>query len=272
MAKPGPKPAYRIVTAYGYVALYEPDHPDAWKSGRVLEHRLVMEKHLGRRLKKKEHVHHIDGNRENNDPSNLKLISPEEHTKLHKREESPLKHLWEMSVEKLQDLYDTSSSIRAIAGKYSCDPSSLRYLLRTRGVSLRHPRSSRNSHAARRNFEEMSTDEIQSLYDKNGMAKIGEEHGISAPSIRRILVERGIEIRERGIGPNKNKKSRLHHISTESLEELYRMSTIQEIADFFGCSQSTVGLELKRRGIERRGQGIGPNRKPPAQKPNDRQS
>lgn len=28
-------------------------------------------------------VHHVDGNRNNNDPSNLMLISPEEHAKLH---------------------------------------------------------------------------------------------------------------------------------------------------------------------------------------------
>ena len=38
-----------------------------------LEHRAVMAKKLGRALRGKENVHHIDGNKLNNDPSNLEL-------------------------------------------------------------------------------------------------------------------------------------------------------------------------------------------------------
>ena len=47
------------------------------------KHRKIMEKHLGRTLSPFEHVHHIDGNHENNDISNLKIMSPEEHLSLH---------------------------------------------------------------------------------------------------------------------------------------------------------------------------------------------
>ncbi len=43
------------------------------QSGYILEHRLVMARLLDRPLKSSEHVHHIDGDRENNDPSNLQL-------------------------------------------------------------------------------------------------------------------------------------------------------------------------------------------------------
>ena len=46
-------------------------------------HRWVMEKKLGRRLEKGEIVHHIDGNRQNNDLENLKLLTAKEHFKLH---------------------------------------------------------------------------------------------------------------------------------------------------------------------------------------------
>lgn len=43
--------------------------------GYVQEHRLVLEKHLGRFLLPTEVVHHIDGNHANNDISNLQLFS-----------------------------------------------------------------------------------------------------------------------------------------------------------------------------------------------------
>lgn len=43
------------------------------KDGRILEHRLVMSRYLGRPLYEWETVHHIDGNRANNDITNLQL-------------------------------------------------------------------------------------------------------------------------------------------------------------------------------------------------------
>ena len=42
----------------GYVLVYMPEHPAARKSGYILEHRLEMERHLGRALTDKEVVHH----------------------------------------------------------------------------------------------------------------------------------------------------------------------------------------------------------------------
>lgn len=60
------------------------DHPFANKSGHVYEHRLVMEKKLGRYLQPSEEVHHIDGNGFNNDPDNLMLTTHSQHTSLHK--------------------------------------------------------------------------------------------------------------------------------------------------------------------------------------------
>ena len=46
-------------------------------------HRWVMEKELGRRLEKGEIVHHMDGNRRDNRPENLQVLTAKEHYKLH---------------------------------------------------------------------------------------------------------------------------------------------------------------------------------------------
>lgn len=68
----------RIRDAKGYIRIYCPEHPYA-TFGYVAEHRLVVEKRLGRFLLPGEIVHHIDGIKDHNDDSNLELWSPANH-------------------------------------------------------------------------------------------------------------------------------------------------------------------------------------------------
>lgn len=58
----------------GYILLLRPNHPFASKENYVLEHRLVMEQHLGRVLLPTEVIHHINGIPNDNRIENLMLF------------------------------------------------------------------------------------------------------------------------------------------------------------------------------------------------------
>ncbi len=73
----------RFITLLGYVKIKIVSHPFVDCEGYVLEHRLVMEEHLGRYLWPWEVVHHIDENKRNNTIENLLVMDPGEHMALH---------------------------------------------------------------------------------------------------------------------------------------------------------------------------------------------
>lgn len=67
-----PRAKERIVSEYIYI--HAPDHPHACNR-RILEHRFVMEQHIGRYLLPTEVVHHKDKNKHNNAIENLQLFA-----------------------------------------------------------------------------------------------------------------------------------------------------------------------------------------------------
>lgn len=64
-----------------YKYVYDESRGRAWA-----EHRVILERQLGRRLTRSEHVHHKDGNTLNNNLDNLEIVSASEHTIRHSAE------------------------------------------------------------------------------------------------------------------------------------------------------------------------------------------
>jgi len=71
----------------GYIYFMDKTHPLANKTyGKVYYHRHVASISLGRWLLKEEMVHHKDGDKENNHPNNLEIMTEAEHMRHHAKE------------------------------------------------------------------------------------------------------------------------------------------------------------------------------------------
>ena len=98
----------RVGTKGAYIYAYAPEHPNAKDGGYVMEHRLVMEKSLGRLLTATEVVHHKNGDKKDNKIENLELV---ESRGAHTREHFERSHVTEIAELKAKQLED---ALRAI--------------------------------------------------------------------------------------------------------------------------------------------------------------
>lgn len=117
------------VDARGYRVLIE-------RGQRVLEHRRVVENLLGRKLRPDEHVHHVDGDKLNNSPQNLRVLSGSQHSSEH----HPL--LWDIEVGKA--LIRAGFTLRETAYLCGVSRAAIRQALERRGLSVRIIRGANN--------------------------------------------------------------------------------------------------------------------------------
>ena len=71
----------------GYVREYNPYHPFGSRRGLVMQHRLVVERDLGRLLTRAEVVHHVNGDRQDNRLENLELMQSQSAHMTHEHKE-----------------------------------------------------------------------------------------------------------------------------------------------------------------------------------------
>lgn len=150
---------YKLAQAAGRIAhAVGPDHP-SWKGGRYVtrdgyiqlsvggkvkqEHRLVVERAIGRPLLTEEIVHHINHVKDDNRLENLQILSRSEHAKEHagdfrnlwplRGSSSPLSKLTEAAVRHIRTSQETDT---ALARAYGVTATAVGYA--RRGVTWKH--------------------------------------------------------------------------------------------------------------------------------------
>lgn len=154
-----------------------PDHPDCMKSenwlGYVYEHRIIAEDFMGRRLTAKEEVHHLNGIRDDNNPSNLLVLESSQHTKLHNwMKENGIENTGKSKIMSTSKKCKTCGDAISKESKAFCSIDCM------------------NTH---RRSKIPPREELEKLRINNNLSQISKIFNVSATSVRKWLDMYGLE-------------------------------------------------------------------------------